>query len=78
MESLAQYLEDDRKKPRIPYVYIFFNLFIMGVLGIPSLFQLDILLRREKVSFLFPASDSTIARVLKLIWMFIILLSIYH
>lgn len=69
MESLAQCLEDDRKKPRIPCVYIFFNVFIMGILGIPSLFQLDILLRGEKAPFLFPASDSTIARVLRLMWL---------
>jgi len=69
IESLAQCIEDDRKKPRIPCVYIFFGIFIMGVLGIPSLLQLDILLRREKVPFLFPVSDSTIARVLSFIWL---------
>ncbi|MGC8717093.1 MAG: hypothetical protein ACP5RW_03765, partial [bacterium] len=62
IEFLPQCLEDDRKKPRIPCAYIFFNVFIMGILGIPSLFQLDILLRIEKAPFLFPVSDSTIPK----------------
>jgi|GEM_PF-4931500 len=41
----------------------------MGILGVPSLLQLDILLRGEKAPILFPASDSTIARVLRLMWL---------
>jgi len=35
----------------------------MGVLGLPSLYQLDILLRQEKAPILYHAGDSIFARV---------------
>ncbi len=40
----------------------------MGVLGLPSLYQLDMLLGEDEVPFLYQASDSTFARVLKSMW----------
>lgn len=41
----------------------------MGVLGLPSLYQLDMLLRESRIPFLWQASDSTFTRTLKLMWL---------
>lgn len=64
---LAHWVSDNRKKPRIHSVSIFFNLFLMGALGLPSLLQLDLLLRNKRpLPSLQPASDSTFTRTLAL------------